>query len=68
MNQTDMIHYMILDTGAHINLSYMYRAETWVLALGGYGATMPDKLDGALVSPDDKHSATIKLISIKLYS
>ena len=42
------------------------RAETWVLALGGYGATMPDKLGRALVSPD-KYSITIKLFTIKLY-
>ena len=28
---------------------------------------MPDKLGGALKSPDEKYSITIKLISIKLY-
>ena len=42
------------------------RAKTWVLALGGYGATMPDKL-GQLVSPDENYSNAIKLITIKLY-
>ena len=34
---------------------------------GGYGATMPDKLGGALVSPDEKYCITIKLITITLY-
>ena len=33
----------------------------------GYGATMPDKLGGALVSTDEKYCITTKLITIKLY-
>ena len=59
-----MLHLFLTDK---INMYYtesnICRAETWVLALGGYGATMPDKLGGALVSPDEKYSITIKLIS-----
>ena len=43
------------------------RAETWVLALGGYRATVPDKLGGALGSPDENYRITIKLITIKPY-
>ena len=43
------------------------RVETWVLGLGGYGATVPDKLGGALGSPDENYRITIKLITIKLY-
>ena len=38
------------------------RAETWVLTLGGYGATVPDKLGGALGSPDENYRSTIKLL------
>ena len=45
----------------------MCRAETWVLALGGYGATVPDKLGRALGSPDENYRISIKLITIKLY-
>ena len=41
------------------------RAETWVLALGGYGAAV--KLGGALGSPDENYRITVKLITIKLY-
>ena len=33
----------------------------------GYGATVPDKLGGALGSPDENYRITIKLITIKLY-
>ena len=43
------------------------RAETWVLALGGYGVTVPDKLGVALGSPDENYRITIKLITIKMY-
>ena len=64
-----------LDTSSFINALRRFlairgpvtRAETWVPALGGYGATLPDKLGGALVSPDKNYSITIKLITITLY-
>ena len=41
--------------------SAITRAETWLLALGGYGATVPDKLGVALGSPDENYCTTIKI-------
>ena len=50
-----------------LTLGAIIRAETWILALGGYGATVPDKLCGAFGLLDENYIITIKLITIKLY-